>query len=43
MDKNKPKEDQVDKLKKLKDKELPEHIRKSVDEKIKHTQKPFSK
>lgn len=43
MDKNKDKNQQEEQLKKLKEKPLPEHIAKSVDEKIKHTQQPLSK
>ncbi len=43
MDKSKENKEQVDKLKKLKDKNLPEHIRKDVDTKIAQTQKPFNK
>jgi hypothetical protein len=43
MSQDKEKDQSVEQLKKLKDKPLPEHIRKSVDEKIKHTQKPFNK
>lgn len=35
--------DQEEQLKKLKEKSLPEHIKKSVDEKLKHIKKPFNK
>lgn len=43
MEAEKDKNQQEEQLKKLKEKPLPEHIKKSVDEKIKHTQKPFNK
>ncbi len=42
MDKDKQQE-QIDKLKQLKDKPLPENIKKSIDEKQKNLQKPFNK
>lgn len=40
---NKNKNQQEEQLKKLKEKSLPENIRKSVDDKIKHLKKPFNK
>lgn len=40
---DKSKQEQIDKLKQLKDKELPENIKKSIDEKQKHVAKPFNK
>lgn len=40
---NKDKNPQEEQLKRLKEKPLPEEIRKSVDEKIKRVQKPFNK
>lgn len=42
MNKDKQQE-QLDKLKQLKEKELPENVRKSIAEKEKHVQKPFNK
>lgn len=42
MDKQKQKE-QEDKLKGLAKKDLPENVRKSISEKIKHINKPFNK
>jgi membrane protein involved in colicin uptake len=42
MDKNKQQE-QIDKLKQLKEKELPENVRKSIAEKEKHVKTPFNK
>jgi len=40
---DKTKQEQIDKLKQLKDKPLPENIKKSIDEKQKHIAKPFNK
>lgn len=42
MNKDKQQE-QIDKLKQLKEKELPENVRKSIAEKEKHLVKPFNK
>lgn len=40
---DKKQQETIDKLKQLKEKELPENVRKSVAEKQKHVQKPFNK
>ena len=40
---NKPTKEQEDQLKKLKEKPLPDHIKKSVDEKLKYINKPIKK
>lgn len=43
MNKNSIKNAQEEQLKKLKDKPLPEHIEKSVDQKLKNINKPINK
>jgi hypothetical protein len=43
MEKIKDNTQQIEKLKQLKEKQLPAHIQKSVDEKIKYIQKPLNK
>lgn len=40
---DKKQQEQIDKLKQLKEKELPENVRKSIAEKEKHIKKPFNK
>lgn len=40
---DKKQQEQIDKLKQLKEKELPENIRKSIAEKEKHVKTPFNK
>lgn len=40
---DKKQQEQLNKLKQLKEKELPENVRKSIAEKEKHVQKPFNK
>lgn len=40
---NKKQAEQIEKLNKLKEKSLPDNVRKSIDEKQKHLVKPFNK
>lgn len=40
---NQKQKEQIEKLEKLKQKRLPDHIQKSIAEKQKHIQKPFNK